>query len=256
MPSWVNFMLTSRRIIISIAVLVIGIVMIRLGFWQLDRLQQRIASNARVLAQINAAPLSLNTLGPEEDLASMQYRTITASGTYDFSQQVILTNQGYKDQIGAHLLTPLILTGSNQAILVDRGWIPLADATSNGAAKYDEPGQLTITGIIQLQQREPIIGISDPQLPAGQDRLQTWIVVNLDRIKMQVKEPLLPVYIQVTPPNQNDHLPFRVVSSPDLSNGPHLSYALQWFSFTIILFVGYPLIMRKQYQNRYNKVES
>ena len=253
MQTWLEFMLTPRRIIISIVVLILGMVMIRLGIWQLDRLQQRKASNARIIAQMDAPAINLNESNSYEGLSSMQYRKATATGSYDFSQQVFLTNQVWQNQLGVHLLTPFIIAGSSRAVLVDRGWIPMADASVSAAKKYDEPGQVTLNGIIQIGQNEPIFGISDPQLSPGQDRLQTWIVVNLERIGQQIDPTILPVYLQITPPSQNNRIPYRVVTTPDLSNGPHLSYALQWFSFTIILWVGYPIIIRRQYRSEKKK---
>ena len=250
MPSFLRFVLTPRKVILTIVAIIIAVVMIRLGFWQLDRLQQRKGSNALVIAQVNASPLNLNLDSSDQNLTAMQYRAALVNGTYDFSQQVFLTNQVWKDQMGVHLLTPLLISGTNAAILVDRGWIPLADANPDTARKYDETGLLSIKGIIKLPQNEPVFGISDPALTPGQTRLQTWIVVNLARIKQQTNVSLLPVYIQISPPTDNIKLPYRFASSPDLSEGPHLSYAIQWFSFATILLVGYPYILYRQFQSK------
>jgi surfeit locus 1 family protein len=221
--------------------------MIRLGFWQLDRLQQRRASNSRELTQINSPVLDLSLDPTSQRLTDSAYRSVKVTGVYDFLQQVYIKNLVWGNQLGIHLLTPLHISGNSQVVLVDRGWIPFEDAVSGKVELYNQPGQVVITGMIHLQQSEPTFGgIADPPLSSGQSRLQSWIVVNIDRIQKQVNYPLLPVYIQQLPGTDNNQLPYRAVSTPDLTDGPHLSYAIQWFSFAAILLFGYPYIIRRQ----------
>jgi surfeit locus 1 family protein len=233
----------------TLAVLAVAVGMIRLGFWQLDRLQQRRAINASIMGQMSAPTFDLNLMSLPANLTNMEYRSIKVSGVYDFSQQIYLKNQVWQNQLGVHLLTPLRISGINQAILVDRGWVPFQDATPEKIDQFDIPGQVTVNGIILLSQSEPGFGrISDPQLSSDQLRLQSWVVVNLDRIQKQVDFSILPVYIQQTPDNISNHLPYRVISSPDLSEGPHLSYAVQWFSFSGILLICYGILTRRQFR--------
>ncbi len=88
-------MLTPLWIITTLLVLAAVIGMVRLGFWQLDRLEQRRAFNARVLAQAQAAPLDLNTEMPEDpqSLYELEYRQVTARGTFDTAGEILLRNQ-------------------------------------------------------------------------------------------------------------------------------------------------------------------
>jgi surfeit locus 1 family protein len=245
------YLRSPRRLILTLLILACGLGMIRLGFWQLDRLKQRKAANAKVLAQLLAPVLDLNLDPTSQSLTDFAYRSVKVNGEYDFSGQVYLKNQVWGNQLGVHLLTPLKISGSSQAVLVDRGWIPFEDAVPGKVEQFDQPGQVTITGFIHLQQSEPTFGgLSDPPLSPGQSRLQSWIVVNIDRIQKQVNYQLLQIYIQQSPGPDDSQLPYQAVSSPDLTDGPHLSYAIQWFSFTAILLIGYPFVVRRQLRSQ------
>ena len=235
-------------------------VMARLGVWQLDRLAQRRAFNTRVSAQLAQPPLELigETLAADPALRSgqalvdMEYRSVTVSGTYDFSQQVALRNQVWDagqatDRIGVHLLTPLVIAGTDQAaIIVDRGWIPLEQAAPEAWSKFDEPGTVEVKGVIRLSQSRGDFGsVSDP---AGD--LREWNLVNLPRIGEQISRPLLPVYIQQSPAPPWRALPYRTQPELDLSEGPHFGYAVQWFVFAAMLGIGYPFYVRQSSQPR------
>ncbi len=236
----------SRQWILTTFLVVLGAALcVRLGIWQLDRLAQRRAFNAHVLQMRALPPLDLNTSLPD-DLTSMEYRTVRVRGKYDFEHQVALRNQYYGDQYGFHLLTPLLL-GDGRAILIDRGWIP-ADGNDSPAAwrAYDEPGEVALEGIIRLGRARPDVGgVPDPTLSPGQTRLDFWNSVNLERIAGQVPYPLLPVYVQpnVNPDDSTPPIPFQ--PEIEISEGPHLGYAFQWFTFAAILLFGYPFYLRK-----------
>lgn len=216
----------------------------RLGIWQLDRLEQRRASNSHYLAMADLAALSLPR-DSVQDLGDMEYRSVVASGRYDFSQQVALRNQSYRDQYGYHLLTPLVLDDGT-AILVDRGWIPAENDPAAWAA-YDEPVVATVSGILRLSRtRADLTGRADPPLAAGQTRLHLWTFPNVPRIQEQVSYQLLPVYLQINPDEDDTQPPIPYQPGVDLTEGPHQSYAIQWFSFAALLLVGYPFYVHQQ----------
>ncbi len=244
-------LLTLKWAGITLVVLLAMGVMVRLGFWQLDRLAQRRAQNAAVSAQINAPVLDLNQDLPVNQLGDMEYRSVTVTGVYDSSQEVVLRNQVYNGQPGYAVITPLKIQGSNYSVLVERGWIPLDQATPALRTKYAEPGLVTVKGIIRRSQMQPtFLGAVDPTLTPGQSRLDAWDMVNVGRIQGQVSLTLLPVYIQETPDTAWSGLPHRSVSLPDLSDGPHLSYAIQWFLFATMLGVAYPFMVRRSLKKK------
>ena len=217
---------------------------IRLGIWQLDRLEQRRAFNAQFESARAQPALDLNQEQPE-DIIEMEWRAVEVTGEYDFENQIALRNQYYGDQYGYHLLTPLRFTGTT--VLVDRGWIP-AEGNSAPAdwRKYDEAGTVTVSGQIRLGQAKPRFGgVADP-LPEDGARLEIWNNADLTRIASQMPYPVLPVYIQPEQDANDTEPPIPFQPEIELTEGPHFGYALQWFTFATILFVGYQFCLRKQ----------
>lgn len=233
-------LLFSRRWLPTTFLVLVGVaVCIRLGFWQLDRLEQRRTFNAHVQEMRSLPPLNLNSLSDPSALTGMEYRTATASGKYDYTAQIALRNQYYEGQYGYHLLTPLLLDGQT-AILVDRGWIPAEDSTPDAWRKYDEAEDLIVVqGILRLGHRQ---SFATPPPP----HLDFWVFVDIERISAQMPYSLLPVYLQLDPDEKQMRPPFPYQPTLDLSEGPHLGYAIQWFTFAVILLFGYPVYVRKQ----------
>jgi len=219
-------------------------VCIRLGIWQLDRLEQRRAFNHQVETMRSAELLDLNQFTPE-DIASMEWRAVTVTGEYDFENQVALRNQ-YNDGVyGFHLITPLLSKGT--AVLVDRGWIPAeSDSAPQDWRVYDEDGEVAVTGQIRLGQGKPAFGGVADALPIDGSHLEVWNNLDVEKISTQLPYPILDIYIQpvvdasdLTPP-----IPYQPII--ELTEGSHFGYALQWFTFAGILFLGYPFYLRKQ----------
>lgn len=233
----------SRKWLLTTALVLAGTALcIRLGIWQLDRLAQRRAFNAQVEAMHAAPELNLNHELPE-NISTMEWRAVTVTGEYDFENQIALRNQYYGSQYGYHLVTPLLFDG--EAVLVDRGWIP-ADADWRS---FDEPGAVTVTGQIRLGSGKPAFGGVADALPPDGKKLEIWNNFDLERIPAQYPYPILKVYIQlnVNPADTTPPIPYQ--PELDLTEGPHLGYAWQWFIFAAILFFGYPFFIRKQEKN-------
>ncbi len=240
---------SPRWILTTLLVLAAMAVMVRLGFWQLDRLKQRRAFNARVLAQVNAPQLDLNqslSKIASSSLTGMEYHPAAVTGKYDYSQQIAWRNQPYNGAFGVHLLTPLRITGTDESILVDRGWIPQQDFDTGNLAKYDPPGPVTVSGYLRNSQVKPFFWtVSDPPAAPGK-RLAGFFIADVSRISQQVPYPMLPVLLNVTPVAGVSGPPYPSALNLDLSEGPHLGYAIQWFSFSIILGITYILLVRKE----------
>ena len=249
-------MFSRRWILATLLVLSAMAVMARLGIWQFDRLEKRREFNARVLAQINQPELVLSGDALQENLASMEYRKVIVEGEYDFSQEVALRNQVWENQAGVHLLTPLRITGSDQSVLVNRGWVPVQDFENHDWTAYTEPGVVHVEGVIRESNSKPDYGRRADPVPApGTGRLAVWNFANVTGISQQVPYALLPVYIQQAPEASWKELPYRTQPELDLTEGPHQGYAIQWFTFAAILGLGYPFFIRRQEIARSRKME-
>ena len=217
--------------LVLIAVLIAG-VCVRLGFWQLDRLHGRRDINAMLAARGALPAVDLATSDP----ASLPYAHVTVTGTYDPAHEFVLSGRSYQDVAGNHVLTPLVLADGS-AVVVDRGWVPLEVASPpvTGPAAAPE-GQVTIAGLALA----PDSISATPVSPAPS------VVTRIDLGVADLPYRLVPVYVllQTQDPPQASGSPIPV-AGPTLDDGPHLSYALQWFAFATIAIVGCVVLLRR-----------
>ena len=245
---------TRRWILSTLLVLAVCAGFVRLGFWQLDRMATRKAQVAETQAQVNAPVLVLDaeTLQTTPDLENMQYRHVQVTGVYDMTAEVVLRNQMWVDvhtvrYNGVHLLTPLIIHGTDTAVLIDRGWIPADDAAAQARRKYDISGEVTVSGIIRRTETESEFGaVQETTLAPDETRRDIWHFVNVEAIGSALDYPLLPVYVQEEPDGEDHQLPYAIREYPDLSEGAHLGYAFQWFALAAITLIGYPIMVKRQ----------
>jgi surfeit locus 1 family protein len=194
-----------------VAVLVAA-VCVRLGIWQLDRLAQRKARNAGLAARL-ALPVLEAGSGLSGD--SAQFRRVTARGRYDFGAEKTWPGRSFEGTPGVALVTPLRLPDGS-AVLVDRGWVPSPDAFHVDHSAYRESDSAVVAGIAR-------------RLPRGRGDVDS--------------AGFLPFVIELQTP-ETGGLPRRW-PAPTLDNGPHLSYAIQWFSFALIALVGTAAMIRR-----------
>ena len=231
--------LTNRRWRWVTLVVLVGIgVLVRLGIWQLDRLEQRRASNAFLAEQLAQPAVLLTGKEGPDVLLTMENREVAAAGSFDYEHQFTILLQDWQGRTGVHLVVPLLLT-DNRAILVDRGWIPQDASTSTRI--YDVPNPVTVTGYVQLSQ-VPHYGERNTESHPFQPEQYR---IDIEVLQAQLPYALLPVFMQQSP-SGDDSLPYRVKPEVDLSEGPHLSYALQWFSFALLLAGGYVYFVQQQ----------
>lgn len=220
------------------------LILLRLGIWQLDRLEARRADNAHYVEMLSVPPLDLNNESPQS-VTAMEYRKVIVSGVYDFENQIAVRNQYHDGQPGYHLFTPLQTGGL--AVLVNRGWIPAdGNSSSEDWRKYDEPGEVKVTGEIRLGEGKPAFGGVADALPSDGSRLKIWNNADVARIAEQMPYPILRIYIQPETDPNDVTPPIPSASEFELTEGSHFGYALQWFTFAAILFIGYPFFLRKQ----------
>jgi len=232
-----------KRLAGTVLIILSAAVCVRLGIWQLDRLEQRRGFNRQVAYMRSMSTLDLN-VQPTADLVGMEWRSARALGRYDAEHQIALRNQYYGGEYGYHLFTPLVF-GDGRAILVDRGWIP-AEGNSTRAdwRKYDQPEVARESGQIRLAPSGPTIGgPSEPTLPPEEGVRDMWNNLDVGRIAAQIPYPILTVYLQLQPEPNDIEPPIPFQPELELTEGPHLGYALQWFAFAAIQLVGYPLYL-------------
>lgn len=260
-----RFLLKPRWILSHLFVLGMVVLMINLGIWQLHRLQERKGFNADLRAAAAQPAQSIGALLPDgavathEQVESVRYRSASASGRYLVDQQVLVTNRTQNSAPGYWVLTPLDL-GDGTALVVNRGWIPYAYTADGSWSDFAPPsGTVTITGAIQQPQVRSTGIVPGPKDPS-EGTLRTFARVDIARLDQQVDEALLPLYVdlQTQTPAQPETpgLP-AVLPAPDFTDeGPHFSYAMQWFMFSAMTLIVYPLLLRRLAHRRHQVDDS
>ncbi len=227
----------------TLLVLLAMAIMVGLGFWQMDRLEQRRALNQQRRAALAAAPIELTGASLPRSSAELRNRQAVARGEYDHARQVAIRNQNLEGQPGVYLVTPLLIAGSEKAVLVNRGWIPVGEADPTTWRIHDEPLDGPLTGILEPTRRRPDGTVS--AIP--QDVVTGWFRLDIEAIGQTLPYELMPVVLQLVPragyePNS---LPRRIEPDISFDEGNHFSYALQWFGFAITAAVVYIAVARQ-----------
>jgi len=250
-----RILLSKKWLIPTLLVPLAVVTMARLGIWQLDRLEQRQTHNQQVKTMLSApaVELSAQTIpGPnpeitKENLSAWEYRTAHVRGEYDPGTGMIIRNQAWEQQPGVHVLIPLLIQGTEQAVLVDLGWVPQEEYRDGRWKRYIPSGPLEIQGMIRTSESPPTFGGQSNPTPHSGQRITAWNFIDIKEIQKQIPHPLLPVYIQAMPQGEQDSLPYRTQPAFELTAGPHLGYAVQWFAFATVLGIGYPVyVYRKE----------
>jgi surfeit locus 1 family protein len=224
----------ARLLLVGIFV-VAALVFARLGVWQVHRLKERRAANAIALAARSQPPVELSRSGAAD--TALIKRRVWASGRYDHDQDIVLRGRVYQGVPGVEIVTPLLLGDGQGAVLVNRGFVPTPDAVTVVTDSLHEPGKLRVEGIgLPIQ--------SGLGAPLEQGRETSWARLDLEALRARLPYPISPTYIRQTPDSALPRFPRRL-DPPVLDDGPHLSYAIQWFSFAA-LALGFSIVILRR----------
>lgn len=231
-PKWIGF-----HLLVAGAV----VLMFNLGFWQLHRLDARRTTNAEYIERIDQDPVDAVALfaAPSLDPALAANRRVTATGTY-LEDQIVLFNRSQGGRAVDEVLTPLLLDGTDAVVLVNRGAIDV-EATPPPPPS----GTVEIVGRLRPSVERSTGGLSD----AAQDRITEVRRVNIEELRPQLERDgatLEPMYVELlgTTPQVGPGDP-ELLDSPELGEGNHLSYAIQWFVFMVCVAIGWVLAVRR-----------
>lgn len=228
--------MTLRKWILSIFAISFAVISIALGFWQLRRLSARRQANA-VLASRRIAPrVELDSL--PSDTAAAHFRRVHLRGVYDHAQEIVLTLRGRSGSPGINILTPLLRANKDTAVLVNRGWIYSPDGMTADTRPWHEADTLNGAGFVETFPTKGPFAPPNPARPRSFRRL--------DRAQLQkaFPYPIANYYVVLTDSAQSSNVPPRVEPAL-LDEGPHMLYAIQWFSFAVISIVGLVIFLRR-----------
>jgi surfeit locus 1 family protein len=235
------------RLVLTIAVpLACAAVFARLGVWQLARRAERRAFNTTLVTRLESAPVEALTLTIDTSLG--HYRRVSAAGVYLYDREVTYAGRSRRGSPGVDLLTPLRLEGRDTVVLVNRGWVYSPDAKAVQLPRWREKDTAAVVGYAETYSAKADIkraaaGVTATVTP----RERTVRALDRAIIEQAVGLPVASYILVQTSDSalHVDSVPVRL-PSPALDEGPHGSYAVQWFSFAAIAIAGGVLLFRAE----------
>jgi surfeit locus 1 family protein len=240
-----RFVFKPKWLLFHLLIATLVVVMVNLAFWQLHRLQDKREFNAEVRARSSmpVAPFDqvvTDQITTLDDADQVEWRPVEVTGTYLGDEQVIVINKSQAGEVGQNVVTPLQLA-DGELVLVNRGFVPETEPIPAAPT-----GSVTVTGRLKGTEKRGFGGLTDP----ADGDLTELHRLDIARLSKQLPGPVAPVYVELLtskPSAANDPIP---LPDPELDEGPHLSYMMQWFIFSICAIVGWVLAIRRSARRR------
>lgn len=201
--------------------------------WQYHRGVDRHARNAMIEKHIALSPVALDSV--KNSPLAAEWQTVTTQGSFDPSQQILLKNRYNEGFYGFEVLT-LFKTPNNEKFWVDRGWVKAgATATTAPTITPAPTNEVSITGRLRLDSSLPRGAFF--ALPANGEGL-------ISKLDAQSQLDTQNYYIDLLSGSESSLTPKVAAQLPELSDGPHMAYALQWLFFAGLVIYGRILIRR------------
>lgn len=231
-----------RWALLAVFVGALAVTFVNLGQWQLDRLDQRRDRNANVAAHEQAQVRGFDEVFTRPITDADQWQRVEVKGMFLPDKQLQARYRSFGEETGWELVTPLVTT-SGQVVLVNRGFLARPPA-QDFPRTYPAPpqGEVTVLGYVRRNEQ----GNRNAVTPTE----NTVRLINSEAIAPWLGRPLVDGYlglISVTPEQSGGFTP---ITPPPLTEGPHWSYAMQWFAFTAIAGVGLVVLIRNDVIDR------
>jgi cytochrome oxidase assembly protein ShyY1 len=230
-----------RWALLIIFVAVLGVVFVNLGEWQLDRLAQRKERNANTISNEKKQIQPYEQVFTHTITDADQWQRVEARGTFDADHQFVARYRSNGDADGYEVVTPL--QTASGVVLVDRGFIPLERGAQIPSVAPPPPtGDVTVVGHVRRNEK----GRRTATTPVdNQMRL-----INSDAIAAALPYPVASGYIGLLTVQPEQQGGFQPIQLPELSEGPHFWYAVQWFMFTAVALAGIVVFIRSDLRAR------
>ena len=201
--------------------------------WQYHRGVDRHARNTVIEERIAKSALELTRV--EQDLANYEWQSVTTSGAFDSEKQILLRNRYNEGKYGYEVLT-LFTADDSRRFWVDRGWVEAGKTATTPPVVTALPTErVSITGRLRL----------DSSLPRGSFFALPGKGQGLvSELNAQSQLDTEKFYIDLLSGSDKSLTPEVPAQLPELSDGPHMAYALQWIFFGGLVIYGRILIRR------------
>jgi len=207
--------------------------LLSLGFWQLDRAEQKRAIIKYYRDDKGSAVIRLDA--DMKSASGLEYQRASSIGRYESDHQLLLDNRTHEGQAGYQVLTPFILRNSQVAVLVNRGWLPLGNNRDQLPDVDVDETQRTVVGRIKIPSAEVfMLGEEEPR--------QRWPYriqrIQLQALSEELRRTLLPFVLLLDNEEPDGYLRDW---QPLVGFGPerNVGYAVQWFGLAAALMVIY-----------------
>jgi surfeit locus 1 family protein len=223
---------------VTLLALLAAAVCVRLGVWQWHKGVQRSADSARFAAGA-ARTLVLGATPPD---ALPLFQRVSVTGELDGAHQFLLDNRSHQGRPGYEVLTPLLRAGL-PALLVNRGWVPFSGTRARlppvGIAAV---GEVTLSGRIgTLPSPGLASGRSAPAREGSWPRLTSY--PDMEQLQTALGSPLAARILLLDPAADFGYL--RDWQAPGISPLRHFSYAIQWWTFALVVLATWGLMSRR-----------
>jgi cytochrome oxidase assembly protein ShyY1 len=236
-----RFLLSRRWVLFALAIVIVACATWWLGQWQFDRLADRKERNQVVRANEDGAPTPIDEVLDDGDRVAEddQWLVVTATGTYDADDTVIVRYRTREGVSGIDVVVPLV-TSSGTALLVDRGWMPTEN--QGDAALDDVPappdGEVTVTGWLRADGTGSSTEVHDGSTRA----------INSGEIGDAVDRDVYGGFVELRSEDPPPAASLEQVELPELDNGPHFFYGLQWWFFGVLAVFGFFYLMYDEWR--------
>jgi cytochrome oxidase assembly protein ShyY1 len=226
-----RFLFSRRWILFAITVALLAALAWRLGEWQFHRLEARKATNAIIERNLAGGPSPVDQVLAKDRPVDKQdqWRRVTATGTYDTADTVIVRYQTRDGAAGVDVVVPLV-TASGQALLVDRGWLA---SENRGADVSDVPpppsGSVTVTGWVRMDASGSSTTVTENSVRS----------ISSVAIGAAIGTPLYAGFVDLEAEAPAPATALTPTEMPELDNGPHFFYGLQWWFFALLALFGF-----------------
>ncbi len=225
-------------------VLTLIVSMIGLGFWQLDRLDEKRTINDRIEERADEPAVDVAEVAWSQSPGDIVYRSVVAGGEYLQGGDVRVSNRTFQGAPGDWIMSILEL-GEGGSVVVNRGFVPRAQVADVEA--YAAPtDNVQVQGWLLEGASSGAVGTPEEAFadaPPEVSRPDVGLIAEVAGADDLVSDT---IYLQVRPGVGTDEIQSPIpLPLPELSEGTHLAYAVQWFLFTAIAIGGYPLVLRR-----------
>lgn len=209
-----------------------------LGFWQLDRAEQKRAVLTAFVHNQQAAPIALLSIIKDKQLEPYQH--VTVKGRYDRRHSWLIDNKFNEHHLGYHVVTPFVVKGSKQVLLVNRGWLQAPRSRQVLPKFKTRTAPIQLTGRIEYPSTKGVmLGSIAEQTSHWPMRIQK---VDVDFISKHLHKKVYPFVLLLDAKAKTGFV--RNWQPVVMKPARHQAYALQWFTFaliTLIIFIAMSL---------------